>query len=326
MKARERSSRRVTPEKLRRDVENIRAYARFVIVINGGVPKVIDNRDRVTGKLPLARLIAVIGPVKRGNLFLGETVLLEIGYSRTRPYAQIEQGGARKKVNGKNGQRIHSAWHIKERLRARKISDKELRSVYPFIEQCIAGIVLECRESWNVKAPWWVDGPGAIERGIYFTFSKSDRLLYRQVLVEDVRHRKEKYISWHAKCIRRWLSHYRSSNYSDKQLRGFSGTCKVADLVSRYRKPVYREALARCFQEGSHVQTLVSRIDGAFRLNMRSRDPHTVFVFDGPETGLGLMHSVRCYAVDQPVVHARGCLVVEVILERSYREKHEIPF
>ncbi len=321
MKAEKQASRAVTIEKLERDAENIRQYARFVIIIDGEEIRIVDNAKRFSEKSPLARLIVVLGPVKHKGVLLSETVLLEIGYSRTRPYAQLESR-LHKSKQGKG-----TRWFLKPRSRARKISDEELIRVSPIIEACMTQVVLECREIWHNKDAWFVkNNTRAFERGIYFTFSKQDRSLYRHILREDIRFRKERYILWHAQCVRFWLGHYRNASYSAKQLRNFSGVVKVVELVDRYKEPAYRRALLECFKPGTKFHTLLDRIGEVFHLKLDSDDPHTRFVFEAATVTLPFFEHIRCCAVKQPEIHAKECFVVEGILERSYREKNEIPF
>ncbi len=118
------SIRRVTKGKLERDAERIKTYARFVIVLggNGTVSKIIDN-ERRKKNLPYAKIIAVVSD---------EGILMEIGYSRTRPYSQLE-GWTRKE----DGTRLTSRWHLKARPRARALTDGEFAQVYPYIIKCM---------------------------------------------------------------------------------------------------------------------------------------------------------------------------------------------
>lgn len=103
--------RRATVEKLKRDAKNLRTYARFAIVLKESSDiEVIDNTARRTQGLPYAKLIAVLGPASYDGKHLPEGNLLEIGYSRARPYASTE-------LSNKNGNRSHRRRFLKQRAR-----------------------------------------------------------------------------------------------------------------------------------------------------------------------------------------------------------------
>jgi hypothetical protein len=322
----------VTPEKLDRDGKKLLEYARFAIVFVDGKPQLIDNGFRRKDGLPYAKLIVVLAPCEHGGKLIPHAVVLEIGYSRTRPYTQLESGAVREKKDGKAGHRICPAWQIRSRVRVRGISNEELTLAYPIILSCMAEIVLECRDDWKVKKAWWVDGPGAIERGIYFTVSKSDQALYRQMLIEDIRYRRMKYIGWHASCIRLWLKGYKSAYYSEKEMKRFSGVQKVAELFGRYESLFYRQVLLRSLTKGSNVRTLAELIGEVFCLGLDQESDESRLVWgDGPKARLPRMTATHCYMVPhqpkgRPGNHASGCAIFEVILERSYRAQYEIPF
>ncbi|TXH01101.1 MAG: hypothetical protein E6P95_02555, partial [Candidatus Moraniibacteriota bacterium] len=121
------SCQQATLQKLQRDVARVKQSARFVIVLEKGIPRLIDNKALFRKKQPFARLIAVVGPMRPVGKHTREpieTVLLEIGYSRTRPYAQVEYH-----LSEANGERSRNdRWHLAMRTRARNISDSELQS------------------------------------------------------------------------------------------------------------------------------------------------------------------------------------------------------
>ncbi len=311
----------VTLEKLQRDAQNIRQYARFVIVLNGQQVEVIDNGHLRKEKLPYAKLVAVLGPVEHKGVSLKESVLMEIGYSRTRPYAQLEE-----RPKDKNGDRSGRRWFLKGRARVGNLSDKDFSLVYPIVAQCMEQIVLECRENWGTKGPWYVNGPGEIERGIYFTVSHSDELLYRQLVCEDVRYRKQKYIVDHAVWIRSLLGKYKSSYYTAKQLKGFAKARIVAELLSqRHYTPFYRAVLLSCLTAGSHVRILFESIIEIFNIDISLTDQEAYAL--ERDRHLPWLKNLRCYRPPiQPSVHAQGSSVFEIILERNYREQNEVPF
>lgn len=322
----ENSVRVATLGKIQRDGERMKQFARFVIVLEKGVPKVIDNGHLYREGKSFAHLIAVLGPARHNGVLVPEAVLLEVGYSRTRPYMQLEQ-----RKQEEDGRRLKDdgRWFLKKRVRARKISNCELGSVYPYIEQCMAQVVLECRETWRPESrePRWVDGPGWVDRGIYFTVSKSDRLLHRQILAEDVRYRKEKYILKHARHIDYWIGHYRLG-HSDQRLRGFTKISQAAELIAsnNYRNPLYRRALLQSFPVNSRARLLLERMDSLFSLHLEEESDDTRLLEELRTVALKPFQKIRCRIVEQPKVHANGSIVTEVTLERTYRELNECPF
>lgn len=313
--------------KIQRDGENIKRFARFVIVLRNGVPELIDNGKLWRHAQPFARLVAVLGPVCLGGTTVPESVLLEIGYSRARPYAPLEQVMVGR-ATGKGGVSLSETWTLPERIRARRMSDSELQIVYPMIERCMTEIVLECRETWKSKDRWWVPGPGRVEGGIRFTFDKADRSLYRQVLLEDIRFRKDRYIRGHARRIRRLIGHYRHAEYSERQLGRFTGVEKVVDLFREmtYDNLFYRRVLLECFRQGSLVRELLERMSRMFRLHLEGGGEYAAVVYDEEGPSLGLWKNIRARVIDQPRVHAKHGVVFEITLERSYRERNEVPF
>ncbi len=326
MPSRKGAPRVVTPEKLDRDGKKLLKYARFAIVFSDGKPQLIDNGFRRKGGLPYAKLIVVLAPCEHGGRLIPHADVLEIGYSRTRPYMQMES-----RLHN-DGDRLTGRWFIKERIRQRVISNDEIVLVYPIILECMAEIVLECREDWKVKKAWWVDGPGLIERGIYFTFSKSDRVLYRQMLIEDIYYRRTKYISRHASNIDYWLRRYQQSFYTSNELKSFVGAQKVAELLSRYDTLFYRQVLLRSFGQRTKVRELVERIGWVFDLGLDKETDESELVWgNGPKVHLPRMTATHGYRVphqpkDCPGNHASGCAIFEIILERNYRAQYEIPF
>jgi hypothetical protein len=320
------SVRVVTLGKIQRDGQQLKQFARFVIVLRNGIPQLIDNGNRRRDGLPFARLITVLGPAHHEGVLVSEAVLLEIGYSRTRPYTQLEQVVATRK-----GARLAKTWFLKGRVRVRKISDQELKLVYSLIEQCMAQVVLECREDWKPesreKRYLKKGGAGWVDRGIYFTVSKSDQLLYRQVLAEDIRYRREKYINWHATCIRLWIGKYSLRN-SDKQLRQRMKVSQAAELISskNYRNPLYRRALVESFPVNSRVRLLLERMDSIFNLRLGQESDEICLLEQTQADALQPFLSIRCRVVNQPKVHANGSVVAEVTLERKFREDNECPF
>lgn len=312
--------REATVAKLVRDAENIRQYARFVIVLKGGTGvEVIDNGTRRVQGLPYARIIAVLGPARYKEDLLEEGNLLEIGYSRARPYASTELS--------KNGGRSHQRGRfLKQRPRVRLLSDEEMARVYPHIVDCMRVIVLESSEHWETrtwhikKRPGYTKGPGEVGRGIYFTVSHSDRHLHRQFGLEDVRHREDTYILRHVSWIPQLLKRFGSTQYTPRQLKSFARIRRIAEMLAQdHYTPFYRMVLCRHFEDDSHERVLLNSIVKAFNIDV-SLTEQEAHVFESSSVSLPSFETLRCYRISrQPTVHARGATVFELFLEKEYR-------
>lgn len=309
--------RKATLEKLKRDAKNLRAYARFVIVLGESDRiEVIDNGARRAQGLPYARIIAVLGPAQYDGKSLSEGNLLEIGYSRTRPYASTELS--------ENGGRSHQRGRLlKQRPRIRLLSDEEMSRVYPHIIECMRAIVAESRAGWKTKGAWYVKkrpgytkGPGAVEFGIHFTVSHSDRYLHRQFSLEDARHRKDTYILRHISWVR-WLS--KKYKFS-RQLKKHARARQIADMLSQgHYTAFYRTVLCRHFEEGSRARVLLDSIVEAFNIDV-SLTEQEAHALESASISLPQLVNLRCYRIPrQPTVHAREATVFEIVLEREYR-------
>lgn len=308
--------RRATVEKLKRDAENLKAYARFAIVLgeSGGI-EVIDNGTRRAQGLSYVKIIAVLGPAQHNGKHLPEANLLEIGYSRARPYASTELS--------KNGGRSHQRGRfLKQRPRIRLLSDEEMARVYPHIVDCMRVIVLESSEHWETrtwhikKRSGYTKGPGEVGRGIYFTVSHSDRHLHRQFSLEDMQHRKDSYILRHISWVR-WLS--KKYKFSC-QLKKHTRARQIADmLLQDHYTPFYRTVLCRHFEECSRERILLDSIVEAFNIDV-SLTEHEAHALNPSPISLPQLVNLRCYRpLEQPTVHARDATVFEIFLEKEYR-------
>lgn len=304
-------------EKLRRDTENLKKYARFVLVLEGGRVRVIDNVERRSKGLPYAKVIAVLGTAQHGDVELPESVLMEVGYRRTRPYARSEEH-----LKDKNGNCLHERWKITSRRRVRELLREELALVYPHIAECMASIVIEHRSLWKTKGPWWVDGPGPVERGIHFTVAECDVHMFRQMVLQDIAYRKRRYISGHARRVARFLGKYQSSYYSPKQLKRFKRARDIKELLLQtHYSPFYREVLRRCFKTGSHVQLLLDAIAETFKIDVSVSEIDEVILDSKP---IFLANGkIDCHRPNnrKRTLHARDAGVFEVFLKKLYRQE-----
>ena len=311
--------RKATLKKIENDAQTLRAYARFVLVLDehGGV-EVVDNEQLFTDCCPYASLIAVVGPLEYEGQKLQETVLLEIGYNRTRPYLRVQFKSRRPRIN------------INVRHRIRELRDEEIKIVYPYILECMSAIVLERRSRWKEKDALNLGyRDGLIERGICFTFSKKDRWLHCQMLHEHVRYEEERYmkrqIGWIAKCLKR----YRFSYYTPAQLKSYANIDRVCHTLfgQTYLRTLHLETfLALLTRKRASLRPLVDLILLTFGKEVGNWDEETELYFSEPAFRLPVMEVIRCHIVSwQPEVEGKNCFVAEVSLERRYRKQHEQP-
>ncbi|MCX6786564.1 MAG: hypothetical protein NTU85_01955 [Candidatus Kaiserbacteria bacterium] len=321
------SIRRVaTKEKLERDVENLKKYSRFAFVLNGKGIEVIDNGERRAKGLPYAKIIAVLGK---------EGILMEIGYKRTRPYASLEdqtQVGERKprrkplpngeKRKREKRERKEKRWHLKQRPRVRALTEEEFMCVYPGIIMCMKIIVDEERKSWEVKEPWFTKGPGEIQKGIHFTVNHNDTFMHKQMMLEDVRYRMEKYLQRHARKIRWLLRNYQRSYYSRKQLGSFARVRRVKELLQQqHYTPFYRIFLRNYFAEIAkkktmpHLCEVLDSIIETFEIDISSLTEQEAYALQPSAIVLPGFDGLQCYRLpeqNQPRIQAKGATVFEL--------------
>lgn len=316
--------RRTTVGKLKRDAEKIKECARFVLLLSeSGTVDVIDNGARRAQGMPYVRTVSVLGPANYDGKFLPECNLLEVGYSRTRPYANTQMyldiGLSRS-----GDENCVPRRHVNHRPRVRPLSEGDTARAYPYIVECIQTIVQELTEQWR-ETTWYArkephEAKGLrFECGIYFTVSHADQMLHTQFGIEDVRHRKERYISRHASWIRSLFWSY-ASFYTTKQLQRFAKARRVADLLmKRHYTPFYRQILFNHFEADSRERILLDSIAEAFNVDVSSLTEHEAQVLIPSPIRLMPLENLRCYRPPkQPTVHAKGATVFEIFLEREY--------
>lgn len=125
--------------KLVRDGRTIKQYARWVLVIDeeGNILSTIDRSH----KGYLVNSIAVLGPALVKGTLMPETVLLEIGLSRCRPYRRSERGNRDVVVSSREV--------IPKRLRAACISHKQLAAIWPTVWPMLEEFVGQTRAGWK---------------------------------------------------------------------------------------------------------------------------------------------------------------------------------
>jgi hypothetical protein len=308
------SARQPALEKLARDVTSLKKHARFIVLLTNSGPQIIDNhRIEKEGGL-LGQIIAVLGPAFSEGVFVEQALLLEIGYSSTRPYSKAR---FKKKFRERQGYHLKPFEALHGRRQVRQLSNEELRLVYPLIEQCMWEIVSECRAQWKPESRGlrWVRGAGWIPRGIFFSFRKSDVSVYRQILMEDLRYRRYRYIAEHARMIRHWLKGV-ARNGSVQQLARNSEANKVAELLTlRYATPLYFHTLLAFFGIDIGLHQLVLRIAEVFKVPFIAEDAEARHALETQDSPLPEFEKIRCY-IDRTrcrKIQGRECVVAEIL-------------
>jgi len=310
--------RTVTFAKLKRDAALLREHAAVVVVLNeaGWVIEVITRDPRAVG---VVRLVVVLAPASRDGQTVSETVVFEIGFSRTRPYQQVERYRSGKVLD----------FFIKPRIRIRPLTYEEYQEVAPVLLRAMREMLFALRESWHTKEAWEA-GPKrvAFERGIYFTVHRSDTHAYAHFLQEDLRFRQTDYFPHHASILRGFIFArvHRVHQMSAKQLARAPWVAQLVDHCASVRLPaIYVRAFREYFspQEWDAFECVCV----AMGIPLPPGDAQTRLV-DRPYVrqlpSISGMYLVAKH--DERSRHARNCLVVEAIFEKEYREHHEIPF
>lgn len=339
--------------KFARDAQIMSESARFVIRIGkDGIVSKQDNHPRMDGGLPIAYIIVVIAYISYEGLET-EAVVLEMGCHRHRPYAQIEN----RKIPDPSGRR---RWSIKPRLRIPESvfnPEKDVRitqEVYGIICDCMADMLLECREPWNYHSKQTVFYRGEkrsieFERGIFFSVDRSDEWLYRQMLLEHMRymHGRSLY-QGHIGVLRRWIGKYKEL-HSWKKLRLFAGALSTARLIGHYACPVHQAALLYYLEGRVWLTTILVHVCQTLGVWMDKGGLFPVFDDEGSlqqqavdisvegilkllkksyTFRLPFMQHTRVYyhRKRKRVQQGRGRFVFEVIPTRAFLREREIPF
>lgn len=198
-----------------RDVLRATFHSRGYIELNES-GEVVRSHLRPKGEIPV---IAVVAPSLHGLV-----LVLEVGLHRTTPYKAFEF--AAKRSHGTRGK------NFPERTRVRKMKDEEFAGVYPVLAYMLEELMMLQRRTWQSKDEWWVPGLAKpVHRGIGIRVRKDDKLLYRQVLLEDIRLRLPM-MQKLARSIHFWLRNFKHVDYSDKMLRSNKTAGRIADALS----------------------------------------------------------------------------------------------
>lgn len=311
-------ARKRTEEKVARDVLRVGLYARGYIEI-GEDGKTQNAYLRPDGPLPV---IAVVGQVEEG---LG--VVLEIGLHRTTPYTTSECA---------QEHRAHVGRTIPSRERVRQITPSELLSVYPVLTQMFEDLIIRQRSGWKRREAWWVRTLShSVHKGIGIRIDRTDTLMYRQVLLEDIRLR-EHYITSLRLYISSRLRGYKYAyGYTKKELRSYANASRVAAAFTGERKvPLHLSLAARRAlgaKKGSKLWTLCEEIMGAYEVGQV--DEHALEVMEEllyspqmptfpPFVNFGIRIEEER---NEKYRHGQGCVTAELVPTKTFVDLVELP-
>lgn len=297
-----------------RDVVCVESYARgFIEVEQSGV--IVRSHLRPEGQLPV---VAVVGK---------EGVLLEVGLNRTTPYRQFEFGAMRKQgIRGRN---------FTNRARVRELSEVEFAVVYPIVVAMLEELVLRQRSTWKFREEWWVPGLSRpVHKGIGIRVRKDDTLMYRQVLLEDIRLRSH-VMAKLSRSIHYWLRRYKYITYSENFLRSNEGAGRIANALSyQCDTPMHLVVAIRKMLgafSGSKTWILCEAIMAAYKhrpVDEEAYEAMREFLFTNKENKHAELAHVRIRIEEERNAksrHGQGCVTCEVFPTNEFvieREGH----
>ncbi len=221
-------------QKAMRDTDRIRRHAHFVIVL--GVDEqhgpycreFIDNTERGY----VANVIAVLAPVDLfdGWFVLEQSVVLEVGLTRGRPYTQAESslGAANRRLV------------VKKRHKLRDATFDEVAGAWPRILECIKEETRRLQGGRMYPNTFLLRGRNYIhDDGIRVTVSKNDRYLYWKIVIEDERARIRRYIGDRAAWITSQLMPYTRTTVRGKRFKNLAGVRAATGTLQNMRAYTY---------------------------------------------------------------------------------------
>ncbi len=211
----------------RDQVERERTYARYVITIDEeGNPVNFEENPH-----PQINVLAVVGPAQVGDVFLEETILLEIGIHRSYPY---------RRTHGiKNGSPARMIW---QRAKHASLSISQLGKVFPEIERVLVEDMRKRTKNWRfVKTGYRTRGLFRGDRnpertrqmGTRYSVSFQDKAFLATVLRSELENRQvplEKDLKRAARKISLITSRYRRQYPSEKEFELMCSYPKIIDL------------------------------------------------------------------------------------------------
>ncbi|MDO8492775.1 MAG: hypothetical protein Q7S34_03995 [bacterium] len=249
--------------KLRRDAEVVVIpHARVLIYINnvGEVVKIVHQEHYGLN------IVAVIGSAIYAGVLLPNVVLLEIGVSRAKPYANTHM---------RNG-----FGHAPARSREIRISDQQFLKALTVIEEVLLHIAEEkiSKRKWVQNGrDWHIFSAGMMSqknRLLYrhylsFGVSESDTKLVASIFRSDILFRRVT-LDGLGKAIFYRLCCFKNSHYSGRQLYRFVKARHIRDLFTKYRiLPHHIVAIKERIPNRFHV--LLENILGDLKVRERVR-------------------------------------------------------
>ena len=206
-------------------VERERKYARHILTIDdaGNVIDLMENQH------PQLDVLAVIGPAHVGETFLEETILLEIGYKKVRPYNKT--GGI------ENGSKKRQVW---SRARFAPLDGERFVRAFPTIQSILTERTKEIMAGWRIrrfKMPWSTlgnSGEMVRTKGVRYSVSLDDHAMLSTVLKSERTFRQldvEFDMQKSAARVRKLLRSYKNLYPSEKQWKLMLTFPNVAELI-----------------------------------------------------------------------------------------------
>ncbi len=305
-----------TIRKIQDDARRLRRLARFVIVLDesGAVRETIENYPE-SYECFTRPVIAILAPTKIGDKTFPETLVFEMTYERAVPYTRIEENLPR------GGKRIP----IPARHRVRAITESELRSAWPALEQGFVSILRERLYHWkSLGNLFWLGKRKGFYSGMLFRCKTEDVAIYREFWREHLRYRSSDLLD-----ILGSIRRYKRPHYSDRQLDAMKGAQTVARVLAERRIVERRYIIERT----RRLRPLLECICAWKNLQTTEENPcsPTSLLFDngiGKKNLFPRFAKISAYFREKSRSrHAKGCFSVEIIpkpiLVTEWRDKRD---
>ncbi len=268
----------VDAEKNNRDVEYVSQNARFVLYVDtsGDVCHITDNKYGVLS------VIAVIGRAHIGNNITADTILLEIGLWRTRPYRKTEAPNRKTK----NRERIR----ITGRRKFADLNNDQFMRTWPYLEELLFQHARTKIAQWKPESLRWsiavqTEYPRLgtkyalvshstrtihFHRGVRCTISTDDSLMVNTILASNA-HSQIWWLNQRIKFARLCLNNYMHGPASVDLLRSniHNGEKKLCALATYLQLPPHFYALMLEREVGRHRELLSQFIEAANLANIQ---------------------------------------------------------
>ena len=303
---------RIQKNRLLRDVVKHKNHSRFVIILDDeNKASLIENQPAEGMSREIIPLIVVIGSGEYLGQNISETILLEIGLKRTRPYRPTLSGT-----------------FSREREPVCDINPEQQQAAFPIILECLEKHLLETRARWTAKSSRWFVSFGAyqVEKGVQISVHKRDRWLYRECLFQHMRYFQSIHLPKFAKWIKDRLRTSKFNRYSPRQYGPKARQVGEEIRRSRYfNEPLLLETLMQMSGRADLIRSILSDLHN----HIHTLDEETELVYIDPHVSFPQKNYLWFYkTLDQPAENgfksqAKGCARFEVIPETSWISKIE---